>query len=104
MTILEMLGIEETQLSWHDLAQCKGMDRELFYDKYESDENVAKMIDEVCLSCPVLQDCLLQGIENGEHGVWGGVFLTSGKMDVNKNAHKTQEVWDELRDRIGDVI
>lgn len=104
VSILEILGLDPEDIEWHDLAQCRGMDRELWFDKYEADEKIAMMTDEVCLSCPVLQECLTAGIDNGEHGCWGGVFLSSGKPDKNRNTHKTQQVWKELKDRIGDII
>lgn len=83
---------------------CKDMDREDFYDNYETTETVAKLTDEVCLSCPVLKECLRAGTENGEYGVWGGFYLTAGKVDTNRNAHKTRETWKRLRDRIGDTL
>lgn len=76
----------------------------MFYDLYESDETQAKITDQICLSCPVLKECLTAGIENNEHGVWGGIYLTSGKPDENRNAHKTEDVWETLRERIGDFI
>lgn len=75
-----------------------------FYDNYESSESVAKSIDEACLSCPVLAQCLERGVENNEWGVWGGIYLTSGKTDRSKNLHKTQEVWNSIRERIGDSV
>lgn len=80
------------------------MDRELWYDKYEADPTVAKITDQICLSCPVLQECLLAGLDNNEYGTWGGIFLNNGKPDESRNAHKTEEVWEELRERIGDFI
>lgn len=104
ISLLELLGLDESEVEWHDLAQCKGMDRELWFDKYEADEKVAKMTDEICLSCPVLQECLTAGISNGEHGCWGGVFLSSGKIDRNRNSHKSKDTWKELKGRIGDIV
>jgi hypothetical protein len=47
-----------------------------------------------------MKQCLQMGVENGEWGVWGGIYLTSGKKDTNKNAHKTKEVWDAIAKRI----
>lgn len=91
-------------MQWHDLALCKGMDREDFYDTYETEESVASVTDEVCLSCPVLKDCLRAGVDNGEYGVWGGVYLIAGRPDPNRNSHKSKETWDKLRGRIGDTI
>ena len=101
-SVLDALGIDPDELKWQDLVACNQMDINLFFDDYEADENVAKMIDEACLSCPVMAQCLKQGMDNGEWGVWGGIFLTSGKPDKKKNAHKTPEVWDEIRSRIID--
>jgi hypothetical protein len=54
----------------------------------------------MCLSCPVRKECLQAGVENNEWGVWGGVFLTAGKPDQNKNSHKTPEVWEQIREGI----
>lgn len=102
--VLSALGIDLEELSWQDLALCDGMPTNMFYDDYESDENVAKVVDEACLSCPVLVQCLDRGIDNGEWGVWGGIYLTSGKPDTNRNAHKTQEVWEQIRERIGESV
>lgn len=97
-----LLGIDPEELEWQDLALCPDTPTNLFYDEYESDEQVAKMIDEMCLSCPVMQQCLERGMDNGEWGTWGGIYLTSGRPDANRNAHKTQETWDQIREKIGD--
>lgn len=80
------------------------MDTNLFYDDYESDENVSRMIDEACLSCPVLAQCLQRGVDNSEWGVWGGTYLTSGKVDKNRNSHKTKETWARIKERIGESV
>lgn len=97
-----LLGIDVEELDWQDLSLCHDTDTNLFYDDYESDTQVAKMIDQMCLSCPVMKQCLERGIDNGEWGVWGGIYLTSGRPDTNKNIHKTQEVWEQVREKIGD--
>ena len=101
----EQLGLDLEDIEWQDLALCDGgFQTNDFYDNYEVNESVAKAVDEACLSCPVMAQCLQFGIENGEWGVWGGIYLTSGKMDENKNAHKTPEVWQAIRERIGDSV
>lgn len=100
--VLRVLGIDLEELDWQDLALCDGMDTELFYDKYESSESVAKMIDEACLSCPIMAQCLERGVENSEWGVWGGIYLSTGTVDPARNKHKTQDVWDQIRERIGE--
>ena len=95
--ILNNLGIEKEDFQWYDLAICRGMDTNLFYDKYEADPNIAKSIDEACLNCPVISMCYESGVENNEYGVWGGVYLNSGVVDKARNLHKTQEVWKRLK-------
>lgn len=101
-SIEEILGIDFDTLEWTDLALCDGMDTNLFYDDYEADENVARITDEICLSCPVRAQCLRRGVENKEWGVWGGVFLTNGTADTNKNSHKTPEVWNAIKEKMLD--
>ena len=95
--ILNNLGIEKEDFQWYDLAICRGMDTNLFYDKYEVDSNIAKNIDEMCLSCPVVSMCFESAQENNEYGVWGGVYMTAGSIDKSKNLHKTPEIWKRLK-------
>ena len=101
---LSVLGIDLEELEWQDLALCENMPTNWFYDDYESDVQVANTVDEACLSCPVMAQCLQRGIENSEWGVWGSIYLTSGKPDKNRNAHKTPDVWEQIRERIGDSV
>lgn len=97
--ILNNLGIDTEDFDWWHLAVCRGMETNLFYDKYEADTNIAKSIDEACLSCPVIKMCYQSGIDNSEYGIWGGVYLSSGEIDKSKNLHKTPEVWKRLRSK-----
>lgn len=96
-SILNDLGVEEDEFEWWDLAVCKGMDTNLFYDKYEADIQLAKSIDNACLSCPVISVCYKSGTTNNEYGIWGGVYLNSGSVDKTKNLHKTPEIWKALK-------
>lgn len=95
--ILDDLGIDKDNFEWWHLAICNGMDTNLFYDKYEADINIAKSIDEACLSCPVVKMCYEAGIQNNEYGVWGGIYLNAGAVDKARNIHKTAEVWKKMR-------
>lgn len=99
--ILNSLGIDKEDLNWWHLGACRGMETNLFYEKYEIDYNVAKNIDEACMSCPVIKMCYDYAIENNEHGVWGGVYLNSGSVDKTKNIHKTKEIWKKLKVKHG---
>ncbi len=94
------LGIDPRNFDWKSLALCQETPTEDFYDNYEASDSLARVIDEVCLSCPVMTQCLERGMDGNEWGVWGGIYLVSGKPDKNKNSHKSQEVWDEIRSRI----
>lgn len=100
--VLHELGIDLDSLTWRDLSLCKNWDTNMFYDSYESDEQVAKLVDAACLSCPVMAQCLQTGTEEGEWGVWGSIYLTSGKVDANRNSHKDAETWQEIRKKVGE--
>ena len=99
-SILDNLGIDPEDFEWEDLALCAGMDTQVFFDRYESDPESAKAADETCLHCPVMKNCFFKGAQ-GQYGCWGGVYWNgSGKPDPNKNSHKTEEVWIEIRRRV----
>lgn len=100
LSIFAALGLDADDLEWQDLSICTGQDIRRFHEDYESSARTAKTTDAMCLSCPVQKICLSTGIENGEWGCWGGVFLVKGRVDEDKNAHKTQEVWQQIRDNI----
>lgn len=102
--LFAILGLDPEDLQWYDLAMCRGMDTNDFIDNYETNEAVARNTDQICLSCPVIKECLQQGLGKSEWGVWGGVYLTAGKPDQNRNTHKSKETWKKLRDRIGNGI
>lgn len=100
MSILDSLGIDPVDFIWQDLALCVGMNPDLFFDTYETDVEVAKQIDEGCLSCPVMKECSAKGM-GGEYGVFGGVYWNgSGRPDFNRNAHKTEAVWTKIKNRL----
>ena len=99
--ILNDLGIDKQEFEWFDLAICRGMDTNLFFEKYETDVNIAKNIDEACLSCPVSKMCYDSGVENNEYGVWGGVYLNAGSVDNSKNTHKTPEICKRIKKHNG---
>lgn len=75
----------------------------LYFEGYEEDKNIAQLLDDVCLSCPVISDCFNHGLSNSEHGVWGGVYLVDGEINQTRNAHKTDEVWQQLLDVLGEI-
>lgn len=92
------LGLDPDEAEWYDFSVCNGQKIWRFYEGYESSTRVAIQTDQMCLSCPVRNQCLQYGMENNEWGVWGGIYLSNGKVDHNKNSHKTPEVWLEIKE------
>lgn len=88
--------VEDDALHWYHLAVCQGMKTNWFYEDYESDPLFAGVMDNICLSCPVRSLCLRQGMEEGEYGLWGGVYLNAGRPDKQRNAHKDMDIWSEV--------
>jgi len=82
-------------LRWRDNAKCLGMDTNIFFDKYEDDQSIAKSIDSLCRSCKVNKTCFAVGVSQKEWGVWGGVYLKDGKIDKEFNAHKNRDNWSD---------
>jgi hypothetical protein len=95
--LIKELGLEEDKVQWYHLSACKNMSINWFYDDYEDDKQLAMQIDELCLHCPVATFCLIDGVENKDKGVRGGIYLDLGRVDKNHNKHKTQETWKALK-------
>ena len=99
--LLDELGLEEDEVEWYHLSACNGMPINWFYDNYESNKTHAAVMDNVCLSCPVAAQCLVEGKAGKEFGVWGGLYLDRGRVDKDQNKHKTPEIWKALRKKHG---
>jgi hypothetical protein len=99
-SLLDELGLDERTLSWHQLAFCKGMELNLFYEIYEDDVEIAKAMDDVCLSCPVMKECLMDAYDNKDSGLRGAIYLNNGKPDKMRNAHKTEETWKKIQEKL----
>ncbi len=98
--LLQALGVDPSEFEWQEIASCSRIsDPELFFGLYEEDEVIAVNVDNICLSCPVAQQRFEYGVENKSYGVWGGIYLSKGKIDDHRNSHKTEEIWEQL-DRI----
>jgi hypothetical protein len=91
------LGIDELDIKWYHLAACKEMPIDWFYDQYETDKELAKQIDQVCLHCPVIKMCYKQGVLNKEKGVWGGIYMDLGRPDKQHNSHKEPDITKKLK-------
>src|SRR5690606_20958322 len=61
----------EIDKSWQDLANCLGVDPDLFFPERGASTREAKA---VCQGCVVKDDCLEYALQNGEKiGSWGGM-------------------------------
>lgn len=85
---------------WKDEASCLGYDTDLFFDKYEENENLRPAVEQICASCPVMRQCFAVGISQKEWGVWGGIYLENGKISREFNKHRSKEQWGEQWQRL----
>lgn len=92
-------GMSNTE-EWYTQAACREFDVSLFFESYEQDADMARTMDALCLSCPVIKDCFEYGCETNSWGLWGAVFLVEGKPDTSRNAHKDQETWAEVLEKV----
>lgn len=61
----------DVDLSWQDLANCRGANADLFFPERGASTRTAKSI---CRACAVQEACLEFAITNGEKfGIWGGL-------------------------------
>ena len=62
---------DDNELSWQSLANCLGLDPDLFFPERGASTREAK---EVCRGCVVRAECLDFAVANGERfGIWGGL-------------------------------
>lgn len=80
---------------WKDDAPCLDYDVNLFFDKYEEDEELRPTIDKLCGGCPLARQCFAVGVSQKEWGVWGGVYLENGKISREFSRHRTKQQWAE---------
>lgn len=78
---------------WKQKAACLDYDVNLFFDKYEENENLRPAIDKLCGRCPVARQCFAVGVSQKEWGVWGGIYLENGKISREFNKHRTKQDW-----------
>jgi WhiB family transcriptional regulator, redox-sensing transcriptional regulator len=68
---MDTSGEAGMRTGWWDLANCLGVDPDLFFPERGASTKEAK---EVCRGCIVRQDCLEYALTNSEKfGIWGGM-------------------------------
>jgi hypothetical protein len=78
---------------WKLKGLCQGYDVSLFFDTYEEDTNLRPAIDNLCSGCPLARQCFAVGVSQKEYGVWGGIYLESGKISREFNNHRSKKEW-----------
>lgn len=78
---------------WKESALCKGYDTDIFFDKYEENEELRAAVDNLCSTCPLARMCFAVGVSSKEWGVWGGVYLENGKISREFGKHRTKADW-----------
>ncbi len=81
--------------SWKENALCRGYDTNLFFDKYEENENLRPAVEKLCSQCPVARICFANGVSQKGTGVWGGIYLDNGKISREFGRHRTKQNWAE---------
>lgn len=101
MNLLQLFNVDEEDYTWQDLAVCKDLNVNYFFDFYEEDPIKAAQIDEHCLTCPVMAECAEFARNHKQQGVWGGIYWTeTGTVDHIRNRHKTPDVWKAIKARL----
>lgn len=105
-SLLEQLGAQDPDdFEWRDIGTCRNVPmKNIMFDDYENDKEIAKSADQMCLSCPVITMCLDHAVANNEWGCWGGVYFENGRIDEERNSHKTEAVWKRLEEIHGESL
>lgn len=101
MNLFEAMGIDSENFTWEELASCRNMEVNWFYDDYENDPVIAVNAEKLCYNCPVIRACAEKGMDDKEEGLWGGIYWSNGKVDKIRNRHKTPEQWEAIEEMIG---
>jgi WhiB family redox-sensing transcriptional regulator len=83
-------GTEEDDEDWHDLAECRGMDTNLFFP---SPGVIPREAKEACARCQVRVECEEAG-RHEKFGVWGG--KTQREVRRDKARKRMVERWSIL--------
>ena len=84
-----------TKHDWKDKGSCLGSDTNLFFEKYEEDNEVRAEVDSMCAACPMAKHCFAVGVSQKEWGVWGGIYIENGKISREFSRHRSRDDWAE---------
>jgi len=86
--LTEALGVG--MLTWHDHANCKGADADLFFPGAGGSTKKARAL---CAACEVKIECLDYSVDSGEKfGIWGGLSERERRRVRRKRAVKKHKL------------
>jgi WhiB family redox-sensing transcriptional regulator len=63
----------ELAADWRNRAACAGYHHALFFPVGDADEMRVEQAREICMTCPVTEECLEYALETNQRaGIWGG--------------------------------
>ena len=93
-------------MTWRRNSECLNEDTNLYYEAFDSlddlsnlddlddyNQELAREVDAICLTCPIQKRCFAEGVSHLEWGVWGGIYFEEGVVSERYNKHKTPEDW-----------
>ena len=89
----------KSAMDWMEQANCRNMDVELFFPKLG--ENYNPFVEEVCMACPVIDQCLWYANEtHADHGMFGGMTpnqRSSWRKKAKVSMGQTRKDWENNR-------
>lgn len=88
-SLLAIRGLPRFVLNDGVKPRCNPRNAYLFMAVRSNGQEARKRVDvarDICLSCPLQVACLKFGQQHRETGVWGGEYLSSGKVAFRARA------------------
>jgi WhiB family redox-sensing transcriptional regulator len=79
---------------WHGRGLCVGEDPDVFFPSHGDPGTNAR---EVCVACPVRDDCLKYAMDADEFGIWGGLDQDERRNLTRRRRRKNVTVWGKTR-------
>lgn len=81
---------------WMKFGSCVGSpDPERYFDKYLKNPTVALQVQKMCVDCPVRTECFNYGVTSKSTGVWGGLWLQTGKVIKKLDSILSSYYWED---------
>lgn len=81
---------------WKEHAPCRGLDTNLFFDRYEENLELRPLVEKICAECPLARHCFAVGVSQKGWGVWGGIYLEDGKISREFGKHRSKQEWSNV--------